>query len=82
MMRTKEIEKQLKEDGIQAAKDIKLLLLGKKAPPVSISFLLETATDFRLECATLLIDIAGYFSACSSGTSLLLVVLNELTSTF
>lgn len=29
MMRTKEIEKQLKEDGIQAAKDIKLLLLGK-----------------------------------------------------
>jgi guanine nucleotide-binding protein G(o) subunit alpha len=29
MMRTKEIEKQLKEDGIQAAKDIKLLLLGE-----------------------------------------------------
>ncbi|XP_055356165.1 guanine nucleotide-binding protein G(o) subunit alpha [Paramacrobiotus metropolitanus] len=28
MMKTKEIEKQLKEDGIQAAKDIKLLLLG------------------------------------------------------
>lgn len=29
MMKTKEIEKQLKEDGDQAAKDIKLLLLGE-----------------------------------------------------
>ena len=28
--RRKQIEKNLKEDGIQAAKDIKLLLLGKK----------------------------------------------------
>ena len=28
--RSKQIEKNLKEDGIQAAKDIKLLLLGKK----------------------------------------------------
>ncbi len=27
--RSKQIEKNLKEDGIQAAKDIKLLLLGK-----------------------------------------------------
>ena len=30
MERSKQIEKGLKEDGIQAAKDIKLLLLGKK----------------------------------------------------
>lgn len=29
MERSKAIEKNLKEDGIQAAKDIKLLLLGK-----------------------------------------------------
>ena len=29
MERSKQIEKNLKEDGIQAAKDIKLLLLGK-----------------------------------------------------
>lgn len=29
MMRSKQIEKNLKEDGIQAAKDIKLLLLGE-----------------------------------------------------
>ena len=28
--RSKQIEKNLKEDGIQAAKDIKLLLLGKE----------------------------------------------------
>jgi len=28
--RSKAIEKNLKEDGLQAAKDIKLLLLGKK----------------------------------------------------
>ena len=31
--RSKQIEKNLKEDGIQAAKDIKLLLLGKNEPP-------------------------------------------------
>ena len=30
--RSKQIEKNLKEDGIQAAKDIKLLLLGKGSP--------------------------------------------------
>jgi len=30
LARSKLIEKNLKEDGIQAAKDIKLLLLGKK----------------------------------------------------
>lgn len=30
--RSKQIEKNLKEDGIQAAKDIKLLLLGKAYP--------------------------------------------------
>lgn len=29
LARSKKIEKDLKEDGIQAAKDIKLLLLGK-----------------------------------------------------
>ena len=29
MERSKQIEKNLKEDGVQAAKDIKLLLLGK-----------------------------------------------------
>lgn len=32
LARSKQIEKNLKEDGIQAAKDIKLLLLGKCAP--------------------------------------------------
>lgn len=31
MERSKQIEKHLKEDGIQAAKDIKLLLLGEPA---------------------------------------------------
>ena len=31
--RSKQIEKNLKEDGIQAAKDIKLLLLGESAGP-------------------------------------------------
>lgn len=30
MERSKAIEKNLKEDGMQAAKDIKLLLLGKR----------------------------------------------------
>lgn len=30
LARSKQIEKNLKEDGIQAAKDIKLLLLGKQ----------------------------------------------------
>ena len=30
MERSRQIEKNLKEDGIQAAKDIKLLLLGKR----------------------------------------------------
>jgi guanine nucleotide-binding protein G(o) subunit alpha len=30
LARSKQIEKNLKEDGIQAAKDIKLLLLGKR----------------------------------------------------
>lgn len=29
LLRSKQIEKNLKEDGLQAAKDIKLLLLGK-----------------------------------------------------
>ena len=31
LARSKQIEKNLKEDGIQAAKDIKLLLLGESA---------------------------------------------------
>ena len=31
LARSKQIEKNLKEDGIQAAKDIKLLLLGKSS---------------------------------------------------
>jgi hypothetical protein len=29
LLRSKQIEKNLKEDGLQAARDIKLLLLGK-----------------------------------------------------
>lgn len=33
--RNKIIEKSLKEDGLQAAKDIKLLLLGKSSRPVT-----------------------------------------------
>ncbi|KAL1110341.1 hypothetical protein AAG570_007872 [Ranatra chinensis] len=32
LARSKQIEKNLKEDGIQAAKDIKLLLLGRRPP--------------------------------------------------
>ena len=36
--RSKQIEKNLKEDGIQAAKDIKLLLLGKNFFFLKISF--------------------------------------------
>lgn len=32
LARSKQIEKNLKEDGLQAAKDIKLLLLGKWIP--------------------------------------------------
>ena len=40
--RSKQIEKNLKEDGIQAAKDIKLLLLGKNFLFLKISlFMLE-----------------------------------------
>ena len=35
--RSKQIEKNLKEDGIQAAKDIKLLLLGKNCCFVCVS---------------------------------------------
>jgi hypothetical protein len=33
LLRSKQIEKNLKEDGLQAAKDIKLLLLGKCVMP-------------------------------------------------
>ena len=40
--RSKQIEKNLKEDGIQAAKDIKLLLLGKNFVSLKISlFMLD-----------------------------------------
>ena len=35
--RSKQIEKNLKEDGIQAAKDIKLLLLGKKEASTAVT---------------------------------------------
>lgn len=35
MERSKAIEKNLKEDGLQAAKDIKLLLLGEYLVPLS-----------------------------------------------
>jgi hypothetical protein len=38
--RSKQIEKNLKEDGVQAAKDIKLLLLGKFAYITQICSLL------------------------------------------
>ena len=38
--RSKQIEKNLKEDGVQAAKDIKLLLLGKFAYITQICWLL------------------------------------------
>ena len=36
--RSKQIEKNLKEDGIQAAKDIKLLLLGECSGEVSLLY--------------------------------------------
>jgi hypothetical protein len=40
--RSKQIEKNLKEDGIQAAKDIKLLLLGKsRTLKLAASFLMQ-----------------------------------------
>lgn len=38
--RSRLIERNLKEDGIQAAKDIKLLLLGKLASFFTTSFLI------------------------------------------
>ena len=38
--RSKQIEKNLKEDGVQAAKDIKLLLLGKFAYNTQICWFL------------------------------------------
>ena len=44
MERSKAIEKNLKEDGMQAAKDIKLLLLGKESSlfkPESCGLLLK-----------------------------------------
>lgn len=44
--RSKLIERNLKEDGIQAAKDIKLLLLGKSdARELNLEFVLEES-DF------------------------------------
>jgi hypothetical protein len=45
LARSKQIEKNLKEDGIQAAKDIKLLLLGE-----SLHFLLCKNRHFRGYC--------------------------------
>lgn len=39
LARSKQIEKNLKEDGIQAAKDIKLLLLGKSSSLLYFFFL-------------------------------------------
>lgn len=42
--RSKQIEKNLKEDGIQAAKDIKLLLLGKVLKILPAIFQSEGAT--------------------------------------
>ena len=45
LARSKQIEKNLKEDGIQAAKDIKLLLLGKCAGSISpFGYLSKEAT--------------------------------------
>jgi len=38
LARSKQIEKNLKEDGIQAAKDIKLLLLGMSLPFIHLAF--------------------------------------------
>lgn len=40
LARSKQIEKNLKEDGIQAAKDIKLLLLGKFRSKLLLFFFL------------------------------------------
>ncbi len=47
MERSKQIEKNLKEDGLQAAKDIKLLLLGK-------------ATGVRVDCGKMHLTGAVY----------------------
>ena len=43
--RSKQIEKNLKEDGIQAAKDIKLLLLGKKEAITAVAKQKQTITS-------------------------------------
>ena len=52
LARSKQIEKNLKEDGIQAAKDIKLLLLGKCTG--SISFCLVFLSGFQLPWSSLI----------------------------
>lgn len=45
--RSKAIEKNLKEDGIQAAKDIKLLLLGKGCVTSNASKIYKTRKFYR-----------------------------------
>ena len=47
--RSKQIEKNLKEDGVQAAKDIKLLLLGKFAYISQICWFFAWSTTFLLK---------------------------------
>ena len=61
--RSKQIEKNLKEDGIQAAKDIKLLLLGKKC-----LFLMCTRTAAAAAPRTTCVRGSGKNSMCCEGT--------------
>lgn len=55
LLRSKQIEKNLKEDGLQAAKDIKLLLLGKCSLALKIRNFLVTVgcSDDRVYCANI-----------------------------
>ena len=56
LARSKQIEKNLKEDGIQAAKDIKLLLLGESSYCIFC----------YVKPATFMVTIPRHFSVCYS----------------
>ena len=54
--RSKSIEKNLKEDGIQAAKDIKLLLLGKNSIYIVQLFFKRNKTSLTVICEQPIVD--------------------------
>lgn len=63
IQRSKQIEKNLKEDGIQAAKDIKLLLLGKCIEQFS-----NNNNRNAIESSPVLALSRELFPKCISGT--------------